>query len=157
LAHAEVRRLYSQKAKELSPRSVDYVHVTLQKALNQVVRDGLVPRNVAFGERKRSSRDKEEARAMAPSQLKALLRAAKGGRGEALYVVAVHTGLRQGELLGLRWSDVDLIANRLSVALPQGDRWRALLRAAQEQGQSMFRAPQQDSRVRASVAPQASE
>ena len=30
--------------------------------------------------------------------------------------MAVHTGLRQGELLGLRWSDVDLSANRLSVA-----------------------------------------
>ena len=39
LGRAEVRRLYSQKAEDLSPRSVDYVHVTLQKALNQAVRD----------------------------------------------------------------------------------------------------------------------
>jgi len=44
-----------------------------------------------------------------------LLSAARGTRCEALYVTAVHTGLRQGELLGLRWSDVDLEAGNLSV------------------------------------------
>jgi integrase len=116
LGRAEVRRLYSQKAKELSPRSVDYIHVTLQKALNQAVRDDLVPRNVAYGERTQSSRDKEESKALSQEQVKTLLRTSKGERNEALYVVAVHTGLRQGELLGLRWPDVDLRANRLSVA-----------------------------------------
>src|SRR5215207_10704324 len=47
LNRAEVRGLYHHKAKELSPRSVDYVHATLQKALKQAVRDVLVPRNVA--------------------------------------------------------------------------------------------------------------
>jgi integrase len=115
LNRAEVRRFYNQKAKELSPRSVDYVHATLQKALKQAVRDDLVPRNVAEGERPRSSRRKKEAKALSPTQVRALLWAASGTRYEALYVAAVHTGLRQGELLGLRWSDVDLEAGRLSV------------------------------------------
>jgi integrase len=41
--------------------------------------------------------------------------AAHGIRNEALYVVAVHTGLRQGELLGLKWTDIDLDAGKLSV------------------------------------------
>lgn len=41
--------------------------------------------------------------------------AARGTRNEALYVVAAHTGLRQGELLGLKWTDVDLASRRLSV------------------------------------------
>jgi integrase len=41
--------------------------------------------------------------------------AAHGIRNEALYVVAVHTGLRQGELLGLKWIDVDLAAGKLTV------------------------------------------
>jgi integrase len=41
--------------------------------------------------------------------------AARGQSNEALYVVAVHTGLRQGELLGLKWTDVDLTGRRLSV------------------------------------------
>ena len=90
--------------------------MTLQKALNQAVRDDLVPRNVASGERARSSREKKEAKALSHWQVKALLRAAEGERNRALYMTAVHTGLRQGELLGPRWSDVDLKANRLSVA-----------------------------------------
>jgi integrase len=41
--------------------------------------------------------------------------AARGQRSEAHYVIAVHTGLRQGELLGLKWPDIDLDAGKLSV------------------------------------------
>ena len=50
-----------------------------------------------------------------PIQVRVLLEAARGIRHEALYTVALHTGLRQGELLGLRWDDVDLEGGRLSV------------------------------------------
>ena len=110
LSRAEVRALYSAKGKELSPRSVDYIHVTLQKALTQAMRDDLISRNVATGERPRSSRKREEIKALSSEQARALLAAARGERNEALYVVAVHTGLRQGELLGLKWTDVDLEA-----------------------------------------------
>jgi integrase len=117
LTRAQVRRLYNDKAKTLSSRSVDYVHVTLQMALSQAASDDLIPRNVASGERPRSSRQQsaEEAKALSPAQVKALIMAARGQRNEALYVVAVHTGLRQGELLGLRWTDVDLDTGKLSV------------------------------------------
>lgn len=44
-----------------------------------------------------------------------MLKAASGKRNEALYVVALRTGLRQGELLGLKWTDIDLDSGRLSV------------------------------------------
>jgi integrase len=115
LGRVEVRALYSVKGKELSPRSVDYIHVTLQKALSQAMRDDLVSRNVAAGERPRSSRTRQEIKALTSAQARALLSAARGGRNEALYVVAVHTGLRQGELLGLKWADLDLAGRRLSV------------------------------------------
>lgn len=110
LNRVEVRKLYNEKSKRLSPRSVDYLHVTLQKALNQAVRDDLIPRNVAAGERPHSSRQRntKEAEALSQVQVKALLEAANGMRNEALYILAVHTGLRQGELLGLKWTDVDL-------------------------------------------------
>ena len=63
----------------------------------------------------RSSRDRAEAKALSPTQVRVLLEAAKGQRNEALYVVAVHTGLSKGELLGLKWTDVDLDAGKLSV------------------------------------------
>jgi len=110
LSRPEVRKFYNEKSKRLSPRSVDYLHVTLQKALNQAIRDDLIPRNVATNERPRSSRQrsKKEAQAFSRELVRALLAAASGKRNEALYIVAVHTGLRQGELLGLRWTDLNL-------------------------------------------------
>jgi integrase len=90
-----------------------------QMALSQAVRDDLIYRNVAEDERPRSSRQRrsDDSKAFSSWQVRALLTAARGARYEALYVVAVHTGLRQGELLGLRWADVDLDAAtpRLSV------------------------------------------
>jgi integrase len=109
VTRAEVRRLYLVKGETLSPRSVDYIHVTLQTALSRAVRDDLIPRNVAEGERPRSSRQRrsDDVKALSPAQVRALLDAARGTRNEALYIVALHTGLRQGELLGLRWADLD--------------------------------------------------
>jgi integrase len=47
LTPAHVRRLYREKSESLSPRSVNYIHITLHKALRQAVMDGLIPRNVA--------------------------------------------------------------------------------------------------------------
>ncbi len=119
LGRSEVRALYSTKGKELSPRFVDYIHVTLQKALGQAMRDDLIPRNVAAKERPRSSRQrrKKEAEALSREQVRALLAAARGERNEALYIVAVHTGLRQGELLGLKWTDVNLGKGRGELAV----------------------------------------
>jgi integrase len=52
---------------------------------------------------------------LAPEQINQLLSASQGDRLHALYVVAVSAGLRQGELLGLRWSDLDLERASLSV------------------------------------------
>ena len=109
LTRVEVRKLYAAKSETLSPRSFDYIHITLQKALSQAVRDDLIPRNVAAGERPHSTRhaSPDRVKALSPAQVRALLDAARGTRNEALYVVALHTGLRQGELLGLKWSDLD--------------------------------------------------
>ena len=115
LTRIAVRRFYNRKGKTLSPRSVDYVHVTLQKALSQAVRDDLIPRNVASGERPRSGRHREGAVALSPTQVRALLAKAAGERNEVLYIAALHTGLRQGELLGLKWTDLDLDEGTLSV------------------------------------------
>jgi integrase len=58
---------------------------------------------------------REEIHPLTPEQVKMLLEAASGDRLEALYVLAVHTGLRQGELLGLKWDDIDLAARTLQV------------------------------------------
>jgi integrase len=99
----------------LSRRTVRYLLVLLRQALGQAVEDGLLPSNVAQGVKVKQIGDEEEVRYLSPQQAKALLAAAREDRLEALYVLAVHTGLRQGELLALRWADVDLAAGRLSV------------------------------------------
>ena len=116
LSPAHVRGLYKEKLQTLSPRTVQYIHVTLHKALKQAVNDGLIPRN-ATEPVKPSQVRREEIRPLTPEQVKMLLDAASeaGDRLEALYALAVHTGLRQGELLGLKWEDVDLESGSLHV------------------------------------------
>jgi integrase len=98
----------------LSPATVRYVHAVMRRALGQAVMRGLIPRNVAEGA-SLPGLGREEAQYLTPEQVKSLLMAAKGDRLEALYVVAVSCGLRQGELLGLRWEEVDLEGHRLTV------------------------------------------
>jgi integrase len=73
-----------------------------------------VPRNVSEAVDPPKSQ-REEARPLSTDQVRRLLETARGDRLEALYVLAVHCGLRQGELLGLRWEDVDLEAGTLHV------------------------------------------
>ena len=82
--------------------------------MKDAVSDGLVPRNVC--DAVKSPRPaKKEIRPLTQDQARSLLPAASGGRLEALYTVALHCGLRQGELLGLKWEDADLITGTLSV------------------------------------------
>ena len=79
----------------------------MRKALKQAVMDGLIPRNVCEAVRP----PKVERKEVAPldrDQTRALLRAVRGDKLEALFLLAVHTGMREGELLGLTWDDVDL-------------------------------------------------
>jgi integrase len=112
---AQVRTLYRARLDGgSSPRTVQYVHVTLHKALEQAQSDGLVPRNAAKGI-KAPRPKKKEIRPLTPEQARAFLAAACGNRFEALFVLALHCGLREGELLGLKWDDVDLEAGTLRV------------------------------------------
>ena len=110
-----VQRFMNRKLKSgLSPRTVDYCRAVLRRALNQALRWGHVPRNVAtLVDPPRAKRP--EIQPLTPDEAKALLDAVAGDRLEALYAVALAVGLRKGEALGLRWDDVDLEAGTLSV------------------------------------------
>jgi integrase len=83
------------------------LHTTLNKALKQAVADGLIPRNAAASVKAPRPRP-TEIMPLNSEQVRALLDAASDHRLEALYIVAVSAGLRKGELLALRWEDVDL-------------------------------------------------
>ena len=115
LSPLQVQALYRQKLDSgLSSRTVQMIHLTLHKALKQGVRWMLIPRNVAEAVDPPRPPAKE-IRPLTADQVKVLLTAAKGDKLEALYVLAVSTGLRQGELLGLKWEDVDLQEGMLRV------------------------------------------
>jgi integrase len=72
----------------------------------------VIPRNAATSAKLPQLRQAEIS-PLSPAQAKAFLEAAQGDRLEALYVLAITAGLRQGELLGLMWEDVDLEAGTL--------------------------------------------
>jgi len=116
LTPAHVRGLISEKLDtELAPATVRKIHSTLHKALSQAVSDGLIPRNAADVKAPRPT--PKEMRPLSESQARTFLDAVRkaGDRFEPLYVLAITTGLRRGELLGLWWDDVDLEHGTLRV------------------------------------------
>jgi integrase len=90
------------------------IHTTLHKAMKQAVKWTLIPRNVTEAV-KPPREQKKEIRPLDEDQVKRLLKAVDGDKLEALYVLAITTGMRSGELLGLRWEDVDLEAGTLQI------------------------------------------
>jgi integrase len=115
LTPAHVRGFYREKLDAgLASATVHKIHAGLHKALDQAVTDGLIPRNVADA-LKLPRIDREEITPLTAEEANRLIEAARGDRLEALYVLAIHTGLRQGELLALNWEDLDLEAGTLQV------------------------------------------
>lgn len=108
LSAQQLQVLYARRLEAgSSTTTVHHVHAVLHRALESAFRLGLVQRNV--GDLVDAPRMRHhELRVLTPSQVRTLLDAAKGDRLEALYVVALSTGMRQGELLALKWSHVDL-------------------------------------------------
>ncbi len=97
-----------------SPRCVQQAHTVLHVALSDAVRLGLIARNVCDAvSRPRAPR--HEIVHLDQDQVRRLFEAAQGDRFEALYVLAVTSGMRLGELLGLAWRDVDLESRTVEV------------------------------------------
>ncbi len=108
LEPTHLARLYARRIKAgLSPTTVLQLHRVLHHALKDAHRQGLAPRNVADLVTP-PLKAEHEFITFSPKQARQFLDAVKGNRLEALYVVALTTGMREGELLGLRWADVDL-------------------------------------------------
>jgi integrase len=115
LTPQHLQRLYTSRLDAgLSSTTVNHVHALIHKALSNAVRWGSVHRNIA--DLVDPPRNRHfEITTLSPEQARAFLDAAAGHRLEALYVLAVTTGMRQGELLGLRWRDVDVDAGTLQI------------------------------------------
>lgn len=120
LGHIKLAQLNRGHLKDLyahldrSPTTIRHIHAAMHKALGEAVADNLIARNVATNIKLPQPR-KKEINPLTPEQAKTFLEAARGDRYEALYVLALHYGLRRGELLGLKWSDLDEPSNVLQI------------------------------------------
>jgi integrase len=115
LTAAHVQSLYAAKLREgLKPSSVRYIHAVLHRGLEQAVRFSLIPFNPAARVDPPKVRQ-EEITPLDSEQARVFLEAAKGDKFEALYVLSLTVGLRMGEALGLKRSDINLDAKTLRV------------------------------------------
>ena len=97
-----------------STTTVHHIHMVLHRALHAAFRLGLVQRNVCdLVDPPRMVH--HEIVVLSAEQVREFLEAVKGERLEALFVLAITTGMRQGELLALRWKDLDLDAASLTI------------------------------------------
>lgn len=93
----------------LSPRTVEYVHAVLRKALRDaVVVDQVLASNPAERAKRPRGARREVGEVWTSGQLRAFLQEARDHRLFAFYHLAAYTGARRGELLNLRWEHVDL-------------------------------------------------
>jgi integrase len=98
----------------MSDRAVQYVHATLRSALEQACREELISRNVAKLVQS-NVRDAGQHEPYSVQESKRLLIHAQRHRLHALWVLLVMLGVRRGEVLALRWADVDLGAGTVAV------------------------------------------
>jgi integrase len=118
LAPMQVETLYAdlsacggRQGRALSPKTVRNCHIVLRKALADAERLGLVVRNVAAVARPPVVH-RVERQTWTADELRRFLTAMSGDRLEAAFTLLATTGMRRGEVLGLRWSDVDLRSRR---------------------------------------------
>ena len=104
----QLQAFYAQKIEEgLKTRTIAIIHAVLHKALENAVKWNLLPRNIATLATV-PQKTSHEVKTLSASEARKLIEAAQDSRIEALLVLAITTGMRRGELLGLRWDDIDL-------------------------------------------------
>lgn len=117
-----LNRLYGKLQREggwggrsLSARTVRHCHRTIRKALQDALRWGYVTRNVADATNPPGDSDKPEMRVWSAAELRRFLGHVADDRLRVMWLTFASTGMRRGEVLGLRWGDVDLEAGRLAI------------------------------------------
>jgi len=124
----ELEQLYTMLLEEgrsdnrggLSPKTVHEIHVILRAAFGNAVRKHLLrenPARLANAPKHRRNTDRAH-RVWTADQLRCFLQESARLRHHPLFWLAAHTGMRRSEILGLRWSQVDVDASRLSCVDP---------------------------------------
>lgn len=131
LTVADIKRLHeTMKKKGRSTTTIQLAHTTLRTALKRAVDLDVEPNPVcSMVKPPRRSAKSARARALTPAEAVAFLAAAEGDDYEPLWRLAIMTGMRRGELLGLRWQDVDLDRGVLMIqhtlVRGKGGRWES--------------------------------
>ena len=115
LSPQHLQSFYAKKLDAgLSPTTVISFHKMLHLALDKAVHWGLVPRNVCDAVEPPHVK-RYEIQPLNAEQIQQFLTAARGHRLEALFVLALATGMRRGELLALKWRDINFAIGTLQV------------------------------------------
>jgi len=98
----------------LSNRTVKYIHTVLNAALKQAVREGVIPINPAEATTQ-PRQEKKEVTTLTTKQVRSFLEDIKNDWLYSLFITAIGTGLRRGELLGLKWEAIYLDEGKASI------------------------------------------
>jgi integrase len=115
LTAQQVQMFYTKKEDEgLASTTIHYYHSVLHNALNVAVKWGLISKNVCDlvsppGE------ERFEIKPLTVEQAQTLLATARGHKWEALFTLALATGMRRGELIALKWQDINFKTGTLQV------------------------------------------
>lgn len=107
--------LHPTEGQGLAPKTVYEIHLIIRGALTDAHRRGLVARNVALVAQapKQRSLQRVEGISLTDEELRQLMRAAAGHRFFPIYWLTAMTGMRRNEVLGLKWTDIDLKKKRI--------------------------------------------
>ena len=114
-----VEKYKGMKDKSLSVRTVRGIHAMLRTALDQAVKERLIPYNPALGCRL-PPKEKKEMQILPAEKIGAYLSAAEEHGVLPMFYLELTTGLRRGELTALLWTDLDVDARTLSVSKSAG-------------------------------------
>jgi integrase len=114
LTIGHLQAFYAEKSETLKPSYLVFINAALSGALEDALKQGFVARNVAKLV-DLPSIVRYEGQVLTVEQARKLLEVARGSRLDALLLVAITTGMRRGELVALRWSDIDLEKGVLQV------------------------------------------
>lgn len=127
---SQIQKMYNdfqRQAKPLSPKTIKNIHGVLHKALQQAVELKYIPYNPSDA-CKLPRVVKKEINPLEEQEITAFLEAIKGHKYERLFMVDLFTGMRQAELLGLKWEDIDFKSGTILVK-------RQLIREKKKGGQ----------------------
>jgi len=119
----QVQKLLNDKLKNgkvygeggLSPRTVKYIYQTLHVALEQAVKENMIPRNICKAVEVPKKQEEKKLHTWDKRQVNKFLETTRDHKYFILHYLALNTGMRRGELLGLQWKDINLDKKRIEV------------------------------------------